>query len=77
MNASNSKNSTPAQYLEYLRERRGIEHARYIRDKLGWRWTPSAIYWTVRRHWLTWIVAAGWIAAWIIGIVLDVRDLLH
>ena len=77
MKASNSRNSTPAQYLEYLREGRGIEHARYTRDKVGWRWKPSAIYWTVRRHWLPWVVAAGSVAAWFTGIVSNVHDLLH
>lgn len=77
MKASNSRNTTAAQYLEYLRERRGIEHARNMRNKLGWRWKPPVIYWTARRHWLPWVVAAGSFAAWLTDIVSNVRGLLR
>ena len=76
MKASNSRNATPAQYLEYLRERRGIRHARHMRDTLGWRWRPWAIYWTVRRHWLAWVVAARSFTAWLTEIVTNMRGLL-
>ena len=58
MKASNSRNATPAEYLEHLRQRNGIEHARRIRDKLGWRWRLSAMLWTVRHHWLSWVAGA-------------------
>jgi hypothetical protein len=77
MKGSNSRNATPEQYLEYLRERRGIEHARYMRDKLGWRWRPSVIYWTVRLHWFSWVVAAGSVMAWFTDIASGVQGLLR
>lgn len=72
MKASNSKNATPAQFLEYLRESKGIEHARHMRDTLGWRWKPSAIYWTLRRYWMAWVVAAGSFVVWLTGILSNV-----
>lgn len=59
MKASNSRDATPAEYLEYLRLRSGLEHARFMRDKLGWGWNPSAMLWTVRHSALAWAVAAG------------------
>lgn len=43
-----SREATNAQHLEYLRKRSGIEHARYVRDRMGWRWAPGVVMWTLR-----------------------------
>lgn len=51
MKASNGRAANPAQYLERLRQRTGIQHSRRVRDELGWRWKPSAMLWTLRRSW--------------------------
>lgn len=51
MKASNGRDAKPIQYLEHLCQRKGIEHARRMRDELGWRWKPSAMLWTVRHSW--------------------------
>jgi hypothetical protein len=51
MQASNSRNATNAQYLEYLKKTKGVEHARRKRDELGWRWTRSGLWWTICNYW--------------------------
>lgn len=76
MKASNSKNATPAQYLEYLKRRSGVEHARRMRDDLGWRWKPSAMFWTIRHHWLAWVAAALSLILTGVGFAADLRALL-
>ena len=48
MKPSNGKNSTPVQFLEYLRQRRGMQHARRIRDQLGWATLPAVMLWSLR-----------------------------
>lgn len=75
MKASNSRNATPAQYLEYLRQRKGIEHARSIRDELGWRWRPSAMLWTARHHWFPWAVGACSVAAAVVNFASNLNGL--
>ena len=74
MKASNSRDATPAQYLEHLRLKRGIDHARQIRDELGWRWKPSAMIWTIRHNWLTWILATCSAVAAIVAFLSDLKE---
>lgn len=71
MKASNGRDATPSQYLEHLRQKNGIEHARRIRDELGWRWRASAIRWTIRHHWLSWCL---FITA-VIAVAADLKSL--
>lgn len=75
MKASNSTDATPAQYLEYLRRRKGIEHARRMRDELGWRWRPSAMLWTIRHHWFSWVAGACTFIAAAVGFAADLKGL--
>lgn len=75
MKASNSRDATPAQYFEHLRQRSGLEHARRTRDKLGWRWRWSAMLWTVRHHWFAWAVAACTFIAGIVGLAANLKGL--
>lgn len=75
MKASNSRDATPAQYLEHLRQRKGIEHARRMRDELSWRWKPSAMLWTIRHSWWAWVVCACTLIAGIVAFAADVKGL--
>lgn len=75
MKASNGRDATPAQFLEYLRKRSGIEHARHKRDELGWRWKPSAMFWTLRHHWFLWVSAAGAVTTTAVAFAADIKSL--
>lgn len=75
MKASNSRDATPGQFLEHLRQQCGIEHARRIRDKMGWRLKPSAIVWTLRYSWVAWAAAAGAVLAWLADIAVALKGL--
>ena len=75
MKASNSRDATPGEFLEYLRQKCGIEHARRIRDKMGWRWKLSAMVWTLRYSWLAWAAAAGAVLALLADIVAALKGL--
>ena len=68
MKASNNKDATPAQYSNTCARAKALS----MRDELGWRWKPSAIYWTLRRHWMAWAVVAGSFVAWLTGILSNV-----
>lgn len=72
MKASNGRDATPAQYLEHLRLRQGIVHARHMRDALGWQWKPSALLWTIRHSLWVWLVGA---CTFITGVVAFAADL--
>lgn len=75
MKSSNSRDATPAEYLEHLRQREGIEHARRIRDGLGWRWRSSAILWTVRHQWRAWAISTIVFLAGAVGFAVDLKSL--
>ena len=57
MQASKSKNATKAERLEQIKDAKGIEHARKMRDEHGWRWTRSGLWWTICNHWVPWAAA--------------------
>lgn len=76
MKASNGRDATPAQYLEHLRLRRGIDHARQMRDQLGWRWKPSAMLWTARHSSVAWLVGTCSAVAAIVGFLSNLKALI-
>lgn len=75
MKASNSRNATPAEYLQYLRQRKSIEYAKIKRDELGWRWRPSAMLWTIRHYWCSWAVSACVFIAGAVTFTADLKGL--
>lgn len=75
MKASNGWTATPAQYLEHLRQRKGIEYARRMRDELGWRWKLSGMLWTIRYKWWAWVVGTCTIIAGAVAFAADVKGL--
>lgn len=75
MKASNGRDATSAQYFEHLHQRKGIEHARRMRDELNWRWKPSAMLWTIRHSWLAWVVGACTFVSSVVAFAADVRGL--
>lgn len=75
MKASNGRDATPAQYLEHLLQSVSIRHARRMRDELGWRWRPSAVIWTLRHHWVSWVVGAYTITACVIDLAANLKVL--
>lgn len=75
MKASNGKDATPAQYLEYLRQKKGIWHARHMRDALGWRWRPSAMAWTIRHAAPSWFVRACIFATGVVEVANNLKGL--
>lgn len=75
MKASNGKDATPAQYLDHLHQRKGIEHARHMRDELNWRWKPAAMLWTIRHSWRAWVVGACTFISGVAAFAADVKGL--
>ncbi|MEY2250934.1 hypothetical protein [Comamonas sediminis] len=75
MKASDSKDATPAKYLEHLLQRKGIEHARHMRDELNWRRKPSAMFWTIRHSWRAWIVGAFTFKSGVVAFAADLKGL--
>jgi hypothetical protein len=74
--ASNARDATPTQHLEYFRLKSGIEHARRIRDELEWRWKLGVILWTLRHSVRPWFVSACTVATAIVASLKDFRDIL-
>lgn len=77
MKASNRRDATRRQYLEYLRKHKGIAHARSIRDELGWRWSPSVLLWTIQHNWFAWVVTACSFIVGIAGFATNLKDLFQ
>jgi hypothetical protein len=74
---SNRKDATPAQYLEHLRMLRGLDHARQIRDELGWRYKPPVMVWTLRHSGLAVAVSTVSVCALVVGLIADVMSLVR
>lgn len=75
MKASNGRDATPAQYLEHLRQRKGMEHARRMRNELGWRWKPSAMLWAIRHSWWVWVASVCTFIAGVVAFGADLKGL--
>lgn len=77
MKASNGRDATQRQQLEYFRKHKGIEHARRMRDELGWRWRPSVLLWTIQHNWVAWVVTVCSSVVALTNFATNLKDLFH